>query len=452
MDMKKFGCAFKLYATRIERALKLGAMRIERALKLDAEQSGRLLKFVKEHKKISALCALVLLFVLFRLFFGGVTDGKPQVLATAEIGRGTVVKTLNATGIVTPEVGAIVKIGSRANGFIRKMHVRVGDEVRKDQVIAEIDSRELEAQVAEAEAALSRAEVEYERILNTYPLQIREAEAQTASARASADYQDLNFKRRKQLVEQDLDAHDTLDVARQQQIAAQQALVAAQATRRRLEEEFLRQRESAEQAKKQAEASLVTARIRLDYATIRTPMDGVVSQVTAQEGETVVAGLQVVNLITVLDPSRLEMWVYVDETDVGQVKPGMVVEFSVDSLPGKTFTGQVSLVYPEPEVKDSIVYYRTVVPLDKATALQLKAQMTTQCRVIVGSKENVLMAPNEAVKWVNGEQVVYKVDRDGGIKPAQVLFGMRGAEASEVLEGLSEGDVVATRLVLGSAP
>lgn len=405
--------------------------------------------FIKRHKAVSALGLGFLLALGFWLF-GGSGAAKPQVLATARIQPGTVVRSLSATGIVTPEVGAIVKIGSRATGIIRSMHVRVGDTVSKGQVIAEIDSRELEAQVREAEATLTRARVEEARILSTYPLQIAESEAQLASAKASSDYYNLNFKRRQSLVAQDLDARDTLDVARQQMVAANQSMAAARATVKRLKEEFARQTESAAQSIKQAEASLGTARIRLDYATIRSPLDGVVSQVTAQEGETVVAGLQVANLITVLDPTRLEMWVYVDETDVGQVKPGMTVEFTVDSLPGQTFSGQVRLIYPEPEIKDSIVYYQTVVPLDKESALKLKPEMTTQCRVIVDSKEGVLAIPNEAVKWVNGQQVVYKVEGKDSLLPISPVLGMRGSASSEVLEGLKEGDVVATRLILGS--
>ncbi|MDR1241347.1 MAG: efflux RND transporter periplasmic adaptor subunit [Deltaproteobacteria bacterium] len=405
--------------------------------------------FARAHKKISLALFAVILAALVRFLLTG-SGGKTEVLATASIRRGTVVKILNATGIVTPEVGAIVKTGSRATGIIRKMHVRVGDHVLKDQIIAEIDSRELEAQVQEASAAMIRADVEYERITTSYPLQIKEAGAQAASAKASADYHDLNYKRRKELVDQDLDARDTLDVARQQYIAATQTLAAARASLTRLEAEFVLQRESAAQSRKQAAAALNTARIRLDYATIRSPIDGVVSQVTAQEGETVVAGLQVANLITVLDPSRLEMWVYMDETDVGQVRPGMPVEFTVDSLPGTTFRGQVRLVYPEPEIRDSIVYYQTVVPLDKETALQLKAEMTTQCRVIVGSRENVLIVPNEGVKWVGGEQVIYVLRQKNQVEPVRVTFGMRGAVNSEVLEGLQEGDVIATRLILSA--
>ncbi|MDR2825347.1 MAG: efflux RND transporter periplasmic adaptor subunit [Deltaproteobacteria bacterium] len=413
------------------------------------EKIWSVLVFARSNKKISIAVLAILAVLLFWFLFKG-SGSKTEVIATAAVHRGTVVKTLNATGIITPEVGAIVKTGSRATGIIRKMHVRVGDQVLKDQIIAEIDSRELTAQVQEAEATMTRADVEYERIMAIYPLQIQEARAQAASAQASADYNDLNYKRRKELVEQDLDSRDTLDVAKQQYIVAAQNLVAAKASLKRLEEEFIRQQESASQARKQAAASLTTAKIRLDYATIRSPIDGVVSQVTAQEGETVVAGLQVANLITVLDSSRLEMWVYVDETDVGQVKSGMPVEFTVDSLPGKTFKGQVRLIYPEPEIRDSIVYYQTVVPLDKESALQLKAQMTTQCRVIVGSRENVLIIPNEGVKWVGGEQVVYVQAKNGSVTPVRITFGMRGTENSEVLEGLQEGDIIATRLVLGA--
>lgn len=405
--------------------------------------------FIGKRKKLSLALLLVAVAAIVWALSGPSGSGRPQVLATAVVKRDTVVRGLDATGIIKPEVGAIVKIGSRATGIIRRMHVRVGDEVREGQVIAEIDSRELKAQMEEAEATLRKAEVEYERIVNTFPLQIAEAEAQVKSARASADYQTINLERRKTLVEQDLDAKDTLDVARQQNVAAQQSLAAAEATLRRIRQEFVRQKESAEQARVQAAAAVTTADIRLSYATIISPIDGIVSQVTAQEGETVVAGLQVANLITVLDPSRLELWVYVDETDVGQVAPGMDVEFKVDSLPGKNFTGQVARIYPEPEVRDSIVYYQTLVPLDKETSLQLRPEMTTQCRVIIGSKEGVLAIPNEALKWVNGERVVY-VQRGKELDMISPKIGMQGLTSSEVLEGLEDGEVVATRLTLGS--
>lgn len=410
----------------------------------------KLLALVKKYKKTSvALGVLFFAFLGWKLFFAS-SQAETKVLASVEVRPAEVVKSLNATGIIKPEVGAIVKIGSRATGTIRRMYVRVGDTVTSGQVIAEIDNRELEAQVQEAQASLKRAQVEYDRIQATFPLQLKEAQAQVASAKASAAYAQLNYNRRKKLVEQDLDSRDSLDVANKQYIAEAQNLKAAEATLTRLKQEFTRQTESAVQSKVQAEASMTTARIRLSYSKILSPLDGVVSQVSAQEGETVVAGLQVANLITVLDPSRLEMWVYVDETDIGQVKPGVTVEFRVDSQPDKNFTGTVSRIYPEPEIKDSIVYYQTLVPLDKDTALQLRPEMTTQCNVIVDRRADVLSIPNEAVKWVNGRQVVFKVDDKGKATPVEVTFGMRGSNRSEVTGGLKEGEKVAVRLTLGS--
>lgn len=406
-------------------------------------------ELARAHKKFSiALGAFVLLLVAYLLFFSG-SSVKTEILASAPAERGLVVKSLSATGIIKPEVGATVKIGTRATGVIRKMHVRVGDTVTEGQVIAEIDSRELEAVVAEAEAALSRAKIDFDHARVSYPLQIAEAKARVESAIASAEYADLSYKRQLELTGKKLDSQNNLDMALEQSVTSKQALAVARATLRRLQEEFDSQKASTQQAVVQAEASLETARIKLSYTTIISPMDGIVSQIASQEGETVVSGLQVANLITVMDLSRKEMWVYIDENDVGQVKPGMRVDFRVDALPGKSFSGEVYRIYPEAEVRDSIVYYQTIVPVSKEDSLALRAEMTTQCTVYVDQKEDVLRIPNDAVKWIDGGQVVF-VRRGRGVEPVQVRLGMQGQDYSEVLEGLSEGDVVATRLVMGS--
>jgi RND family efflux transporter MFP subunit len=197
-------------------------------------------------------------------------------------------------------------------------------------------------------------------------------------------------------------------------------------------------------------AALRTLDVRISYTKIVSPIDGVVSQVTAQEGETIVAGLQVANLVTVLDPTRLEMWIYVDETDVGRVRPGLPVEFRVDSQPDKAFTGAVDRVYPEPEIRDNIVYYKALVTVDRDHALSLRPEMTTQCSIVVDTRENVLAVPNQALKWVAGKQTVFVVDkaRPEGVRRVEPKLGLPGLEKSEVLEGLAEGDEVATQIVL----
>ncbi len=380
---------------------------------------------------------------------------ETKVLQTVRLGKNTVRATLEATGIIKPEVGAIVKTGSRATGLIRKMYVRVGDAVRKGDLIAEIDDREQRASLAESEATLRRARAELTRVESVYPLQINEARAQLRAAQAEADYLRLSLQRKTELVRQKLDSQDSLDEARQKHDVAANTLKAREATLRRLETEYTQERIMSQESVAAAEASLQSAAVRITYTSIHAPIDGVVSQVAAQTGETVVAGLEVANLITILDPTRLEMWIYVDETDVGQIRPGMPVEFRVDAYPGRVFEGTVNQIYPEPEVRDNIVYYQALVRMTPETSAQLRPEMTTQCTVIVERKDNVLALPNDALKWVGGEQYVFVRGSGNAVSRVQPRLGLLGRDHSEVLEGLSEGDEVATRILLpaeGAAP
>lgn len=380
---------------------------------------------------------------------------ETKVLQTVRLGKNTVRATLEATGIIKPEVGAIVKTGSRATGLIRKMYVRVGDAVRKGDLIAEIDDREQRASLAESEATLRRARAELTRVESVYPLQINEARAQLRAAQAEADYLRLSLQRKTELVRQKLDSQDSLDEARQKHDVAANTLKAREATLRRLETEYTQERIMSQESVAAAEASLQSAAVRITYTSIHAPIDGVVSQVAAQTGETVVAGLEVANLITILDPTRLEMWIYVDETDVGQIRPGMPVEFRVDAYPGRVFEGTVNQIYPEPEVRDNIVYYQALVRMTPETSAQLRPEMTTQCTVIVERKDNVLALPNDALKWVGGEQYVFVRGSGNAVSRVQPRLGLLGRDHSEVLEGLSEGDEVATHILLpaeGAAP
>jgi HlyD family secretion protein/macrolide-specific efflux system membrane fusion protein len=202
-------------------------------------------------------------------------------------------------------------------------------------------------------------------------------------------------------------------------------------------------------AVRQNEATLESLRVRISYTDIHSPIDGVVSQVTAQEGETIVAGLQVANLITVLDTSRLEMWIYVDETDIGQVQTGQLAEFRVDAYPDRVFRGTIQTVYPEPEIRENIVYYKALVAISKAEATWLRPEMTTQVQIVVAEKDEVLRLPNAALKWIDGRQVVFLVNPEGNVREVLPTLGLTGMLESEILEGLREGDRVATQVVLG---
>lgn len=381
----------------------------------------------------------------------GRTSQETKVLETASLAKGTVRATLEATGIIKPEVGAIVKTGSRATGLIKQMYVRVGDSVKKGDLIAEIDDREQQASLAEAEATLRKAEAELSRVETVYPLQINEARAQLKASQAEAEYLQLSLKRKMKLVEQKLDSQDSLDDANQKFTVSRNTQKARSATLKRLETEYRLESTKAREAVAAAQATLKSTQVRITYTTIYAPIDGVVSQVAAQTGETVVAGLEVANLITILDPTRLEMWIYVDETDVGRIRPGMPVEFRVDAYPGRIFDGTVNQIYPEPEIRDNIVYYQALVRLTPETASELRPEMTTQCTVVVEEKKDVLALPNDALKWVDGEQYVFVKAAGGGIRQVQPKLGLLGQTSSEVLEGLSEGDELAVKIVLPTA-
>jgi HlyD family secretion protein len=332
-------------------------------------------------------------------FTGTSSKGEITIIKTATIGRGDVSRILEATGIAKAQVGAQVKIGAQATGVLDSVKVKVGDTVKKGDLIAEIDSRELRAKIDEAEANLRLQQ-------------------------AKLDYMEKTLPRKKSLVRQELEPQDSLDSALQDAQMARHSVASAR-------------------------AKLDTLKVQLSYTRIYSPIDGVVSQVAAQEGETIVSGLSVSNLITVLDPTRLEMWIYIDETDIGRVSLGLPVRYTVDAYRDRVFEGTVDRIYPEPEIRDNIVYYRVLVMVTKEQAKWLRPEMTTQCKIVVETKQDVLAVPNTAIKWVAGRKVCFVVD-DAKRPPREVTpeLGLVGLESSEVLAGLKEGDVVATQLVL----
>ncbi len=349
---------------------------------------------------------------------------EPRILETQVVGRGTVREVIEATGIVKPQVGAQIQIGAQATGRIQEMLVRVGDQVRQGDRIAVIDDRELKAQRQKALADLEKG--------------------RTALRFARTDHD-----RQRRLFRDGVIAQEALD-------------------------EAVERLESAMDEVASLEAAVRILDVKLTYTEIRSPISGVVSEVTAQAGETVVSGLEVANLVTVLDPERLEMWVYMDETDVGQARPGQPVEFQVDSLPERVFESSIENIYPKPEIRDNIVYYLAVAPLSREQAALLRPEMTTQCRVVVAEKRDVLTLPNAALKWVGGEMVVFVRDAPGAeateppppqswrwdfwnrqertpgrqVRTVRPELGLRGITHSEVISGLREGEEVATQVVL----
>ncbi|KAF0185120.1 MAG: HlyD family secretion protein [Nitrospirae bacterium] len=351
-------------------------------------------------KKLFLLAiGVVLLFIagalVYSIFF---KKEEIQILETATAAKGNLRGIIVETGIIKPQVGAVVKIGARATGTIMKMMVKVGDRVMKDQLVALIDDRELSKAVEQQRAAL-------------------------AEAKANHHYAKLTYERERELLKEEYTTKDAVDRAKSQYEATAARIADITA--------LMKQQET-----------------KLSYTRIHTPISGIVSDVTAQEGETVVAGLQVANLVTVLDPTSLEMWIYVDETDISRVTPGQKTEYRVDTFPDRIFQGNISQVYPQPVVKENIVYYLAIVKISKEDAALLKPEMTTTVKIVFSEKTDVLTVPNAAIKFEKGRQVAYRIAGDRKVEKVEIKTGVRGEERTEILSGLSEGAEIATKLIL----
>ncbi|MCX7793566.1 MAG: efflux RND transporter periplasmic adaptor subunit [Thermodesulfovibrionales bacterium] len=384
-------------------------------------------------KKIIILSILIFsiaIIFIYRTFF---FKEDLKILETATVKRGDIKGILVETGIIKPQVGAVVKIGTRATGTVTKLYVRIGDRVKKGQLIAIIDDREIKEQIAQSMAALNRQENTLRQIELTYPERIREA-------RANYEYAKLNYEREQELLKREFTTKESVERAKKE-------FEIAEASLKRLQDEYETQLIITRASIEEIKAQIKQLETRLSYTRIYSPMDGIVSDITIQEGETVVAGLQVANLITVFDPLSLEMWIYVDEADIGRVKIGQDVEFSVDTLPDKYFYGRIENIYPQPVVKDNIVYYLAIVKVSRQDARYLRPEMTTHVRITFDERKNTLVVPNSAIKFEEGRQIVYKVT-EKGVEKVPVKIGLRNEEITEILSGLKENERVATKLLL----
>jgi len=381
---------------------------------------------------ISAAAVLaVIVFLTYRILRPA---GGPQVIEIVRAERSFLRDVLIETGIINPQVGAEINIGSRATGRVLEMRVKIGDRVRAGDLIARIDDEEVIQILEQEKAALDAARERLRQIRLTYPKRIEEA-------RSDHEYACITYERAVKLLQNDYTTREAVDQARNRFEATGARLKA-------LEEEYRTEQRMAEANLEDQEKQVAQQETRLSYTRLYSPIDGIVSGVTITEGETVVTGLQVANLVTILDPTLLEMWIYVDESDIGRVRVGQAVEFTVDTYLDRTFTGTVDRIYPQPELKDNITYYLAIVPIKREDAPALKPSMTTYVKVITEEKADALVVPNSAVKYDEGQQVVFRVTDRGKVERVPVRIGIRGEEKTEILSGLSEGDEVATKIIL----
>jgi RND family efflux transporter MFP subunit len=301
---------------------------------------------------------------------------------------GSVVK---ATGIVKPRVGAEVRVGSRISGVVKRLYVRIGDRVTKGQMLAELDGRDLIARRNEAAAVVQQADV-------------------------NLSYARTDLQRKRQLSAEGVVAQIDLDLAERAAAVAEKQVNGVQ-------------------------ASFEYATTQLAYARIIAPIAGVVASVSTQEGETVAANFAAPTFVTLIDLSRLEVWAYVDETDVGRVRIGGNATFTVDTYRDEAFEGRVTAVYPKAEIRDNVVNYVTVVRFEPPRDRTLRPEMTTTVQIALDMREHVLALPVRAVRR-DGDRT-FVLSRSGDrIERRSVTTGARDDTHWEIVEGVREGDEV----------
>ncbi len=311
-----------------------------------------------------------------------------EVLRVTRRDIGTAVK---ATGVIKPMVGAQVNVGSSASGVVTHLYVRIGDRVQKGQLLAVLDSSELAAR----------------RDANTAALQL---------ARANLNYARTDLRRKQELAAAQIIAPSVLDVATQAYAVA-------------------------EQQYNQAEANLRDATTQLGYTQIFAPITAVVSAVSTQEGETVTADFSTPTFVTLLDLSRLEVWAYVDEMDIGRIRIGQNADFTVDTYGDHGFEGHVNAIHPSPEIRNNVVDYVTVVQFKPPPQYTLRPEMTTTVTIDLARHTGVLALPLRAVRREEGR--TYVMARHGSATERRwVTTGMRDDSYWEITSGLQEGDQV----------
>jgi len=294
-----------------------------------------------------------------------------------------------ATGIIKPRVGAEVRAGSRVSGIVKRLYVNIGDNVLKGKLLAELDPTEFLARVRQASASLENASAELE-------------------------YARLDLNRKQKLTQSEFVSQDELEMA-------EKACKVAEAQ------------------VKQATANLEYARIQRDYTKITAPISGVVASVSTQEGETVAASFSAPTFVTIIDLKRLEVWAYVDETDIGRIREGQHAVFTVDTYTDVDFQGRVTAIYPKAEIQDNVVNYVTIIKITDKKDKILRPEMTTTVTIFLETHRNVLAVPNGAIHREQGKRFVY-VLRNEQPEKRSVRTGWRDNTHTEILEGLREGD------------
>lgn len=353
-------------------------------------------------------------------FFGRKGASKALRLSMANTSRISISNSVTATGTVEPVVK--VEVGTQVSGIIDKIYVDYNGVVTKGQLIAEMDKINLQAELVSKEAELASSKTEYE-------------------------YQEKNYARSKALYEKKLISETDWETATYNY-------------------------EKAKSSYDRLRSDMIKVRRNLEYATITSPIDGVVINRAVEEGQTVAAGFSTPTLFTIAnDLTQMRVIADVDEADIGPVQEGQKVSFKVDAFMDDVFEGEVTQVRLEATTSSNVVTYEVVISAYNPD-LKLKPGMTANVTIYTMERPDVLAIPSKALRFIPDEEQLEVLKLTAAAMPADLPVGKKliwqqkghtlepraitvGATSGnmiEVTDGLSDGEEVVVELASNGTP
>ena len=371
---------------------------------------------------------LVAVIIIGAIMYFFKSDKKQEKYETALIDRGDITEKITATGTINPVNS--VKVGSQVSGRIVKISADYNALVKKGQVIAQLETDIYQSKVEQADA--------------NYQM----SQAQVMEAKATLVDAESNFRRAKKLSKDQVLSERDLEIAETKYTAAQAAYRAARAR------------------EEQSKALLNSARVDLSHTTIYSPVDGIVISRNCDVGQTVVATFQTPDLFLIAeDLTKMRVDAYVDEADIGKVRVGQEVQFTVDSYPDTVFNGTISQVRFAPKEMQNVVSYATVIEVANPE-LMLRPGMTASISIIAAHKKDVLRVANAALRFkpdpedkdflknqspVDNQATaaeneikmlnrLWVIDQDGKVRTENIATGIYDTHYTEIVTGgVTEG-------------
>ena len=345
----------------------------------------------KRKKKYLIAIVIVIIILAGGFLFYQWTDqkGSNQKYRFLKVERGDIRFVVTATGTINPVITVLV--GSQVSGTIKALYADYNSRVKEGQVIAQIDPAIFEAQVEQGRANVLNAQAN---IINA-KANLENAKANFVKAEVGVLDAKRTLDRNRPLVEKKVIAQAAMDTAQTNYdtAVAQKDVAKAQV------ESAASQVESSKAQVEQAKAALKVSETNLRYATIRSPVNGIVISRNVDVGQTVAASLQAPTLFTIAkDLTQMQVDTNVSEADIGRVAVGQEAIFTVDAYPEKTFRGKVSEIRNAPITIQNVVTYDVVIQVDNKD-LKLKPGMTANVSILIEHKEGILKIPNAALRF-----------------------------------------------------